>query len=285
VLRSACGFVLPWLPVLAYSLAHFQTLATPHLAVNLGGSAARWAPGDLAVAWLFDWSRASLWRVAPALLLALTPVHRGHPRSGRWFLLSAAFLDVVFVTLTAPNDGGGQWGPRYLLFACIPLAVLAADALEAVARLRFAGIAAVALVLTGSAWMQRAAYRELRGTKLIYRNVLDLVGSEVETGGVAVTDLWWLDQIAAAATDNRQILYAADGATAAVVMKRLDGAGAATITAFQAAGGPGASSSEAIAGWIGSTCYVEDRRREIAEPMLVAVRLRRTCGAPRGGGP
>jgi hypothetical protein len=284
VVRAACGFVLPWLPALAYTLVHFQTLATPHLAVNLGGSTARWAPDELALAWLFDWSRASLWRVAPALLLALTPLRRAIQRDGRWFLLSTAFIDVVLVTLTAPNDGGGQWGPRYLLFACVPLAVLAADALEAVARVRVSGVVVVALVLTGSGWIQRTAYRELRGTKRIYQNVLHLVRSEVETDGIAVTDVWWLDQIAAAATGDRQILYAADAATAAAVMKRLDAAGTPAITAFRDAGSSSRSSSETVAAWIGSMCYVEDRRRELAEPTLLAVRLRRTCGAQVGSG-
>ena len=36
-----------------------------------------------------------------------------------------AGLTVLLVVLTAPNEGGGQWGPRYLLFAYVPLALLA----------------------------------------------------------------------------------------------------------------------------------------------------------------
>ena len=278
VLAATGGFLAPWLLVLAYTFAHFHTIATPHIAVNLAGSAGRWAPGSLALRWFIDVSPANIWRVAPALLLAFVPIPGAVRRHGRSFLLSAALLDVVLVTLTAPNDGGGQWGPRYLLFACLPLVVLASDALKAVARLKLAGAVAIALVLAGSAWIQRTAYRELRGAKLTYGRVLDLVRGEVPERGFAVTNLWWLDQVAAAATANRQILYAPDDQTAASAMKRLDDAGTTTVTAFLGIGDSGGSKPDSIDSWIEDTCYVEEGRREIFEPRLLAVRIRRTCG-------
>ena len=82
--------------------------------------------------------------------------------------------------LTAPNDGGAQWGPRYLLFAYVPLAILASDAAPfarrdswtKVGRSRAKRIAAagiVSILVMAGAWSQRAAYRTLRGTKAKYR--------------------------------------------------------------------------------------------------------------------
>jgi len=44
----------------------------------------------------------------------------------------------------------------------------------------------------------RAAYRQLRGTKLGYGRIVDLIATTTAPGEFVVTDLWWLDQVAAA---------------------------------------------------------------------------------------
>lgn len=74
-------------------------------------------------------------------------VHAGRAHAGRSFLAATALVDTILVVATAPNDGGVQWGARYLLFGCIPLSVLAADGLAwmwrqraLMARLDAAGI-------------------------------------------------------------------------------------------------------------------------------------------------
>ncbi|MCP4545477.1 MAG: hypothetical protein GY835_03290 [bacterium] len=62
----------------------------------------------------------------PLLLLALT--RQGDPSRALpvvRLLRSTCLLYISAIVLTAPNDGGTQWGPRYLLAVIAPLAVLA----------------------------------------------------------------------------------------------------------------------------------------------------------------
>ena len=68
------------------------------------------------------------WAVAPAVVLTLIIPHDTGWR-GRRFLGTVTLVYVALVVLTAPNDGGGQWGPRYLLLMFVPLTVLIVDAL------------------------------------------------------------------------------------------------------------------------------------------------------------
>ena len=124
-----------------------------------------------------------------------------------------AALVIALVVLTAPNDGGGQWAPRYLLFAYVPLVVLAADAVETLPR-RSATVAALSVLLLACLWIQRSAYRDLRGTKSTYGRVVDFVSTQIESNGHVVTDLWWLDQVAASATSDRRLVYVPDAARA-----------------------------------------------------------------------
>src|SRR6185436_15095648 len=82
-----------------------------------------------------------------------------------------AAVAVAGVVLTATNDGGAQWGVRYLLVAAPPLLLLAARAAtDAAGPGRW--LAARALLLTliffAGAMTSRAAYLELRGTKRNY---------------------------------------------------------------------------------------------------------------------
>ena len=188
MIAATAGFAIAWLPELAYTFAHFGTILAPHVTVNLAGSSDQWTPERLLRRWFIDMSPANFWRVAPVVLLIFVPVARTE-RRGRWFLRVAALLSTALVILTAPNDGGGQWGPRYLLFAYLPLTVLVADAIEVIARPKVFGPLAVSLIFIGSAWIQRTAYEELRGAKLAYGRVLAMVRDEVPVGASAVTDL------------------------------------------------------------------------------------------------
>jgi hypothetical protein len=167
----------------------------------------------------------NFWGVAPAVVVALASTSADTRREGRAFLLAVALIDVALVVLTAPNDGGGQWGPRYLMFAYVPIAVLAVDAIHATARRQVGGALMVVLLCAAGAWTQRAAYNRLRGAKVTYGRVLDLVLSEVPRQSHAVTDLWWLDQVAASAACERQFLFAANAESGLDVMRRLDQAG------------------------------------------------------------
>ena len=180
-------------------------------------------------------------------------------------------LTCALVLLAAPNDGGGQWGPRYLLFAYVPLVLLAADALGALPRRKLNAFALVFLLI-GCIWIQRTGYRQLRGTKQMYGRVVDFVAKEIEPGGYVVTDLWWLDQVAAAATSQRQLVYAGDETTATDIMRRLNKEVVPIVTVIRSQ-----SESANVNSWTDQTCYVEMHRHTLDVRDLVAIWLHHRC--------
>jgi len=192
-------------------------------------------------------------------------------RKERPFLATVAIVTTLLVVLTAPNDGGGQWGPRYLLFAYVPLALSAADAVSRFSR----GVASamlIVLLLASCGWVQRTAYRQLRGTKATYGRVVDFVAGNTQSGDPVVTDAWWLDQVAASAVDRRTFLFAGEAQTGRDIMKRLSDARAARVTVFRSR-----EASPEVDGWTAASCYVEHARDELDVRGLVAIRLRLQC--------
>lgn len=267
------GIGLAILPLAAYALLHFGSVLTPHFAGNPALWGAGWLGRRFAVLseWILSIGPSNIFIVAPAVLVAFALPWQGGGRRGQAFLIAVACLTAVLIFLSAPNGGGGQWGPRYLLPAAVPLAVLATDVLQAVtARWRVGVWIAVALSLAG-AWIQRTSYERLRGTKQTYQRVLSLVETTAPPGGYVVTDLWWLDQIAAASED-RVFLYAPDAATGSVIVHELDAAGVEEVT-LVASGEESGNQT----GWLEGTCYVAGERREIAERALAGTRLDRRC--------
>jgi len=219
---AAAGGVLVAAPSVLYTLLHFGTLMPPHVSTN-AGLLPDMSPGARAAfarVWFFSRADGSIWRATPVIAVALLAPLRNRERRGSAFLWIVAGLDATLVLLTAPNDGGAQWGPRYLLFAYVPMAILAADAAPAARRADFTdlrgGVGAkrtfaavlVMLVLVAGAWSQRAGYRTLRGTKAEYGRLVDALGAAVPAGGTLVTDVWWLDQVAAGLSPRARFLYA-----------------------------------------------------------------------------
>jgi hypothetical protein len=152
----------------------------------------------------------------PLALLAFVPAVTSTREAGR--LALATFVTVVGVLLTATNDGGAQWGTRYLLIAAPPLLLLAArGATDAAGQgaLRWPRLAALVVILLAGAATSRAAYLELRGAKRSYEGLVAAVAGAVPPGGVIVTNAWWLDQIAAALHRSRTFLYVPDEPAAA----------------------------------------------------------------------
>jgi hypothetical protein len=87
-----------------------------------------------------------------------------------------------------------------------------------------------------------------------------------------VTDLWWLDQVAAAA-DGHHFLYAPDDATGRSILRQLSDLTAAPVTVV---GSREESPTQGV--WTEGTCYAAGERREIQARTLVATRLtRRPC--------
>jgi hypothetical protein len=217
---------------------------------------------------------SGFWTVSTAAVLAVASLGSTSDAAGRAFLWTVALLDLVLVVLFAPNDGGGQWGPRYLLFAYVPLALLAADILQSLPRRRVASVAVMVLVLAGSLWIQRAAYRQLRGAKAGYGAIVDLLEATTPPGGTIVTDVWWLDQLGAAALDTRTLLFAGEPETGRGILDRLDDVPVQGVTVVRSR-----EVSPEVDSWSASTCYVEASRTEIPARSLVAIVLSRRCQA------
>jgi len=192
-------------------------------------------------------------------------------RRGRLFLGVVAGLTIALVLLTAPNDGGGQWAPRYLLFAYVPLVVLASDIVEALPR-RSATVAILAFLLLVCLWIQRTAYRDLRGTKSTYGRIVDLVSNEAAPHGYVVTDVWWLDQVAAAATSERRLVYVPTSVDGHGVMQRLNRAVVPIVIVIRSE-----SESPDDSAWREDTCYVEIKRERLEVRRLVAITLHHRC--------
>ena len=167
----------------------------------------------------------------PLVLLALMPAAGAVGEIRRLGL--AALVAIVGVVLTATNDGGAQWGPRYLLIAAPPLLLLAAHGATNAAgsgRWRAPRLALLALILLAGAATSRNAYLELRGTKRNYKNLVAAAQSFTRPGDVIVTNLWWLDQVAASLHGTRTFLYVPDGATAARALGTLRAEGIDGVT-------------------------------------------------------
>lgn len=219
--------------------------------------------------------RENLWAAAPAALLALaTPP--GEERKGRGFLASTLIVYAALVLLTAPNDGGGQWGPRYLLFGCAPLTVLMADALTTAAFWRRVAPVTVAVVLAASLWIDRSAYRDLRRAKRAYENVVQLVERESAPDGYVLTDLWWLDQVVAALYPRPVILFTDTTTDARTALRALSDAGVGAVTIVRSAAESG---KDPIASWLDASLFRVAAQRDISERSLTAYRLVR-AGPP-----
>jgi hypothetical protein len=296
----AAGMAAALLPLLSYTLVHFGHPVPPHIAGNPGLVSGDWASmrQSVTLAWFVSRGPSNFWRIAPAILLAFVWRPTSHAgagaRRGRPFLLAVAVLTVALVVLVAPNDGGAQWGPRYLLLAYLPLAILATDTLTYVVRLvgalrrgrmgarlgrtgaqlvfTAAVAAAVASLFIGSAWLQRAAYKELRGAKQTYARLVEFVQSETAAGRAVVTDLWWVDQIAASLAQSRRFFFASDADAAADVLRRLSEAGEREVTLIRSP----VDSPGHFTLWLKDSCYTGGRERGNGEG-LIAIQLTRSC--------
>jgi hypothetical protein len=275
------GVALTLAPLEIHTVRHFGRVMPSHLSANSALLQASWIAQreHLARTWFLPsgWTLSgpihseTFWTAAPLIILALVPLGAQPRRDGRRFLWLVSALTVILIFLTAPNDGGGQWAPRYLLFAYVPLVVLAADAVDALPR-RTSTAVVLGLLLVGCIWIQRSAYRQLRGTKTTYGKVVDFVADEVAPRDYVVSDLWWLDQVAASSTSERQFIYVPDAASGHAVMQRLSRAIAPIVTVIRSQ-----SESADMQAWSDETCYVEIRRHTLDVRGLVAIWLHHRC--------
>src|SRR5581483_6794113 len=173
---SRLTFARTWLGPADSGVAQAALLLLCFGLLRVEGRAARWSAYAgvtlLSVAALTRaLPRQSLWGTAPFLATAFLPDGQAAPRTRGLLLLMAAGI-VIGVLATAPNDGGAQWGPRYLLLAAMPLALLAADGTRAAWTRRgidgWAGRLAVVAAFGAAVATTRAGYRDLRSSKRDY---------------------------------------------------------------------------------------------------------------------
>jgi len=296
---AGAGLIAALIPLELYTFIHFGHPLPPHIAGNPGLFQGDWMSmrRSLLATWFISQSRSSFWRVAPAILLAFvwrpTSYFGGAARRGRPYLLAVAVLAAALVVLTAPNDGGAQWGTRYLLLEYLPLTILATDTLAYVARFlgtrrratragektvsrsaagRAVPVLAVAILAAGSAWLQRSSYKELRGAKLTYARLVDFVEDETAPGGPVITDLWWLDQAVASLADSRRFFVVTGAEQAAEVLHRLSEAREPAITLLRHP----VDSPGPVSAWLARSCYTFDKERGSGEG-LIAIHLKRSC--------
>jgi hypothetical protein len=276
IATATLGMSIVLLPLSLYSVFHFGTLIPPHVGSHASLLTREWLATRAAIGQQWFVPRAlrpeQFWGLALVVVLISAFWRAQSRRDPRLFLALVGVIDIVLVVLTAPNDGGGQWGPRYLLPAFVPAAVLTADLVVTLARTRVAGAAVVAAAVVVGILVQREGYQDLRGAKRTYGRVLDFVRREVPEDHVAVTDVWWLDQVAAAAAIRRQFLYASSPEVGREIVDRLASAGAPRVTVIGSE-----EMSPAPLAWLEPPCYRQEGRREIPDRKLIAVQLRRAC--------
>jgi hypothetical protein len=173
----------------------------------------------------------SFWQGFPLALLALVPAP-AWPREATRLAL-AALVAVAGVVLTATNDGGAQWGTRFLLMSAPPLLLLAARGITVASTAgpwRLPRLALVAVILLAGAATSRNAYLELRGSKRNYETLVAATKSIARPGAIVLTNLWWLDQVTAALHGTRTFLYVPDGAAASRALAALRAGRIDTVT-------------------------------------------------------
>ena len=224
---------------------------------------------------LGSYPRESLWSCWPIGLLLLVPSTRIKEIAAMWWL---TVFTIVAVWLSSTHDGGAQWGPRFVLIAAPAMIVIAAANLSDATgpgqaqRLRQA---IVLIVLLAGLWTTRAAYRELRGTKQFYAQLVDAVDRRVAKGSVIVFSTWWIDQVVASLYSTRTFLYADGAPAAAAILNALQSAAihdAVLVWSREQPEDGGAGEA------VGDSCYQIARTDDIPERQVRLLTL--TCDLP-----
>ena len=253
------SILLALLPIgLAY-VVHFGSPWGPHVTANVEIMQQSWLGTrvDIARAWLFTWQgRDSLWAAFPVAALALgappvTPLTRT-----LWLLVAVPLAAAI---LSAPNVGGAQWGPRYLLGIVPPLLLLAQHAsvglLQRRGAIRWLTTAVTVVAVVAGLAATRSAYRTMRGSKRLHAEIARAMAAPFER--CVVTDLWWLDQLAATTSPRPTFLYVRDRAALDCLVAILD---ARDVRRFVAVQGEESAAPTWGAGWEGGYRLSGERR-------------------------
>lgn len=236
-----------WASVRLERLSSWLVPASPWFAAGLGGLVVAWAVwlarGDRPRAQLVGLVAACviavsgalglfapqvLWFAWPLGGLVLVPAGDARLRRVRWI----AAASTIGIWLTSTHDGGAQWGPRFLLIATPAFLLLAAAALHeltAAGRLRSLRLALVAVIVLSGAWTSRHAVLDLRSVKRFHARLVGGIARHVPAGSYVVSNVAWIDQIAAPLHGTRTWLIAAPPERPRAVLARLERSGIRTI--------------------------------------------------------
>ena len=115
-----------------------------------------------------------------------------------------------------------QQGERALLVALAAAGLSEAVREGASRRLR---VGLVCVIVGCGVWTSRAAYRDLRGAKQMYAQLVHGLDQATSPGGYVVTSVWWLDQVAAALSGSRTFLEVPAGEEPRAALASLERAG------------------------------------------------------------
>lgn len=154
----------------------------------------------------------NFFRVLPVGLLAFLPLARPSPaRRDLWIWCGVTFAGCL---LAAPNDGGGQWGPRYLQPMIPAFICLGLDGVAGTTMRRGVAWAIGAWVIVAGVVVSLQAARELREAKIVSDRLVHRTAADAQGASFVVSDVWWLATYHAAAIDYRRMLFV-DSPTAA----------------------------------------------------------------------
>lgn len=215
----------------------------------------------------------ALWLAWPIGTLTLLPL-RSYAGLGRMYCLAGGTS--LGVWLTSTHDGGAQWGPRILLMSAPAFIVLAAAAIRDLTlpgALRGARVVLVVVLVAFGGWSSRHANVDLRGWKRYYSSLVAGLEQQTASGAYIVTNVWWLDQIAAPLYPSRTFLVTTTSEETTDALQLLERDGVRSVTL--------AWSNEAGRIDVTNTCFAMEREARIPERQLVLARA--TC--PGAAGP
>jgi hypothetical protein len=216
-------------------------------------------------------ARESLWHAWPVGFLLLVPGLWARASRELWWL---AGFTTVAIWLSSTNDGGAQWGPRYLLVSAPLLMALAAAAASDAAgpgwgrpgrRLLIAAVIACGL------WTTRAAYKEVRGAKQYYSRLTAQAANVAAPGAHVIFNAWWFDQVVAPLYRDRTFLFADSTSRATAILNALGAAGVKdAVLAWSRESAEGGSLEPSLR----SSCFSIDSIIDIPEREMTFARVR-----------
>jgi hypothetical protein len=262
-----------WVPLVAMVIARWwlpraAPRRRPVLLAALAVATVLWASAAALVLRLTWEPPLDLLRAFPVILFLLfLPPRQPQPSAAQREIRQLLMIAAVFVAgvcVAAPFSlgapiGGSQWGPRFLLPACVLLAAAVVYALER--RDEWASVAAAprrllpavfaVLTLAGLA-VQLQGVRNLHAAKQWYERVVTATEA-ISDHDVIVTDIWWYPAVTASVLYQHEMLSVARSGNDALpgLLARLQQRGATSLTLVTAGDGPSPGDADALAqaGW------------------------------------